>query len=145
MQRTWMLASLVLLHGALACKDHERLDPQALRREWAAKAPAQYVARVCASGFIQRSCTVSAVDQLQPVETLERVLDGEWTPSVDLVDPVESLVASYASGPDGCKVTIEHDAQLGYPQRVDVECSEESYTRSIDCFIADTLDVSRCQ
>lgn len=134
------------LLAALACGGEAEEDGADLKQLWLETAPRQYVAKVCGTGFIMHTCTVSAVDAGQAVATQAELGGGVWQDVEPAVDVVDGLLNSAARAPEkGCQRRVTQHEAYAFPSRVYTDCREEGWGIELACFAPDTLDLSRCQ
>lgn len=138
-----LIVPLAVVASMLACGGGS-VDARAIRLEWQSRAPSSYVARECETGFSAPFCTASAVQSFEPIETWQRDLKGDWSPSDSLIDPVELIISSLEHN-RGCDERATLDETYGYPASTHFDCGEEGYGYKVDCFVDDTVDVSRCR
>ncbi len=134
---------------ALACggEGADDDDDTALKQLWRDTAPQQYVAKSCSTGFTARACTVSAVDQGQVVAAQQQLgSDGAWTDAVPPSDVVEGMLNAASGKPDrGCERRVTQHETYPIPKLVYSDCGMEGWGIELTCFVADTLELSRCQ
>jgi hypothetical protein len=132
---------------ALACGADDADDGAELKQQWLESAPQQYVARLCSTGFSARFCSVSAVAAGVPVAEQERAPGSDvWQDAEPPSDVVESIF-NFATrkADEGCTLRMTRHQMYAFPSSVYESCKEEGWGLEIQCFIADTLDLSLCQ
>lgn len=132
--------------AALACSGEATGDGADLKQLWLETAPRQYVAKVCSTGFTMRTCSVSAVEEGQPVAEQAQEGDGVWEDEVPPSDVVAGMLnAATREADDGCEQRVTQHELYAFPARVYTDCGEEGWGIQVSCFAADTLDLSRCR
>lgn len=141
-----MRVAHVSLLAALACGAESTGGDTDLRQLWLETAPQQYVARVCSTGFIMRTCTVSAVDEGQAVATQAQLGGSAWEEVQPAVDVVEGMLnAAERDAEEGCQRRVTQHEAYAIPSLVYRDCGEEGWGIELSCFAADTLDLARCR
>lgn len=110
-------------------------------------APQQYVAKACTTGFTMRFCSVSAVDAGLPVaQVVQRTDSDGWEVADPPSDVIYSILNRASREPDeGCTLRVTQHEAYAFPSNVFESCVGEGSGVQISCFVADTLDLSRCQ
>lgn len=126
--------------GVVACGDE--VDAGEIERDFRAHAPERYVVRSCGTGFARPSCTVSAVQGEEPVESVVIGVEGEVT-AIEPVDPIARII-DWSADPDDCDVRVQTDPQHRYPAEVYFDCGDEGWGEQVTCFVPDSLELERC-
>jgi hypothetical protein len=137
------LAYIGLL-GALACGDDLERWRDA-KEQWPENAPSQYVAKSCGTGFVARFCTVSSVQDGEPLETLVQSPDGAWEAREPPEDVVMGMLEAATEDADGCDRRVDAHPTYEFPAEVYDDCGEEGYGIEITCFVEGTIDIAQCQ
>jgi hypothetical protein len=146
MKTMWQQVAYVSLFAALACGAEGAEGGTDLRQQWLERAPVQYVAKSCSTGFGMRACWVSAVDAGVPVASREQLGGGEWQDEDTASDVVAGIInAATREENDGCTRRITQHETYAFPSQVYSDCGEEGSGVRITCFVPDTLDLSLCE
>ncbi|MEY4546739.1 MAG: hypothetical protein RL685_2934 [Pseudomonadota bacterium] len=134
---------------ALACGGEDGEGGTDLKQQWLESAPLQYVARSCSAGFTIGSCSVSAVSDGVAVAQRQRKPDSEiWEdvePPSDVIASILNVAKREEVLAEGCERRVTQHEQYAFPSSVFTSCYNEGYGIQIDCFVADTLDLSLCE
>lgn len=132
--------------AALACSGDAAPDDTDWRQRWLETAPQQYVAKVCSTGFVMRTCSVSAVDAGQAVAARSRLGDSDWEEREPPVDAMEGLLsAAERDTEESCERRVTRHETYDFPARVYTDCGEEGWGVALACFAEGTLELTRCQ
>ena len=114
------------------------------RSEWRARAPETYVVGVCSYGLGGGPCWLSAVQQGSVIAAeLKPSANQPWEPIAAPKEPIEQLFAAI-DGVD-CDLDVEFDRRFSYPRDFWLNCGEEGYGETVECFVPDSIELEACR
>jgi hypothetical protein len=114
------------------------------RAEWRARAPDSYVVGVCSYGLGGGPCQLSAVQQGQVVEAeYWHSIERAWLPVAEPTEPIDALFD--AIDDTDCSLDVDFDTKYSYPREFWLNCGEEGYGETVECFAPDSLDLEACR
>jgi hypothetical protein len=111
--------------------------------EWRAKAPDTYVVGVCSHGVLGRVCSLFAVEQGLVLAAEQWRAPLGWEPIVEPTEPIEAAFSTIDE--TDCDLDVTFDRRFSYPRDFWLNCGEEGYGETVECFVPGNLDLEVCR